>query len=1187
MPVERRLILYRSNRLEALLDCLAASLQDDPPPPLSSECVVVQSRGMATWLGQSLAQRFGIWAHPDFPHPRRFIERLLRAAAGEEAATATSFSRELLTLAILELLPQLLSRPEFAPLRRYLEGADDWKSLQLAERIAYVFDQYLVYRPEMVLAWEDRQAEPEDDDRWQALLWRQLAQRFGSPARLFHQAKGRLQQGDLAQPELLPARVFLFGITTLPPVYLDLLNEAAKLLPCHLLLFAPARDYWGDILSPKAANRLLLRHHPPAANADEQHGRDFEHLHLDTGHPLLASWGEVGREFQHIMEERAEYLQPAHGDCFVNPATVEVAGASILARLQRDILELQEPAPAAADQRNSAGDSPNPNNRLPEQAAGAVDHDHSIVIHACHSPLREVEVLQDQLLAMLDVEGYRPRDIVVMVPDIETYAPLIEAVFRRPTGDRRYIPFRLADRRVSREAPLLDALLNLLDLARGRLPLSQVLDFLAREPVRQGFGLDGRQLQRLEQWLEQLRVRWGIDEEHRRRHDQPPDRQNTWRFGLDRLILGYALPGEDRYLVAGILPFDDIEGQDAQLAGVLLQFSQALFSLVDEVREAKTMARWVELVRRAMAAFFAPEERAAAGEQWQRQSLRDALVALLQESERAGLERPLELAAFLRLLRARLDEAGMAAGFLEGGLTFCTMLPMRTIPFPVVCLLGMNDGDFPRQDNPAGFDLLAAAPRPGDRSRRRDDRYLFLESLLSARRRLYISYVGRSIKDNTELPPSPLVDELLDCLERMPEAVAESTADSEGTGEEERLADRRRRTRARFVVNHPLQPFSPRYFQPDQPLLFTYAAEYAPVPSTRPVGTGQGGPDSPRPKAAATAPAPGAPTLAELHRFFRNPSRWYAEHHLGLSLPPGEEARPDREPVFLERLDAYRLNRQLLQDPASVLAAVNAGEDDEAGRRLRHLLAARGELPLAGAAAPALAEAMAAVEPVAAFLATNPAGRPLPNLPLDLELGQHLYLRGELRDRAELGLLRWRPGRSKPVFLLLAWLDHLALCARAPADQDHQCLLVARGKGQDEGQADIRIFRAVAQEQAQSLLAQLLDLWRRGQEAPLPFFPACSHAWSDKIYQAKESDPAKLCRQARQAALQAYHGGDFHPGDGADPYVGLIFQEADPAGEWSEDDSSGPGGSDWEEFTAVAETVYLPMLRVLEKAGEK
>ena len=1160
---EPGLILYRSNRIEALLDCLTAELRAVPPSPLAAECIVVQSRGMATWLNQRLADSFGVWANPDFPRPRHFIERILRAVLGPDEAAGLSLgrSRELLTLAIFDLLPDLLTREEFAPLHRYLYGADDWKTLQLAERIAYVFDQYAVYRPEMVMAWEDAAdparpagegvgagpaGRPTGENRWQPLLWRQLSARLGSPVRPLRAAWERLRAGTAAAPELLPGRIFLFAFTTLPPLYLSLLNQAARLVPSHLLLFSPARGYWADIYSPQAVNRLLLRYEREQVRPED--------LHLAGGHPLLASLGTVGREFQDLLEEHAAYRQPPGGECFVSPpGTAE----SLLARLQADILELRQPA----------GETPAADCREEEDPAGAVEPQAApaIVIHSCHSPLREVEILQDQVLALLDRGECRPRDIVVMVPDIETYAPLIEAVFSRPAGDRRQIPFRIADRRLSREAPLLDALLALFELARGRLPASQVLDFLAREPVRRGLNLGADQASRIAQWVSHCQIRWGIDEEHRRSHGQPPDRQNTWRFGLDRLILGYAMPGRDQRLFADLHPYDDIEGQDGQVAGILLGFCEAIFTLATEIKTPRLPAQWAELVQRTLAAFFAAEPQAGPGEDWQRQTLREALAALVRDSDQVRVERPLELPAFLRLLRGRLDEAGAAAGFLEGGLTFCTMLPMRTIPFAVVCLLGMNDGAYPRQENPAGFDLLAADPRPGDRSRRQDDRYLFLESLLAARRRLYISYVGRSIKDNSVLPPSVLVDELLDCLAAM-------------TGQEDTAPDlspeQGQLARRRYVVEHPLQPFSPRYFVDPAGPLFTYAEEYAPslaaaiAAQPRPAGPGE-----PVAEPAAVDLGTG-PDLAELHRFFRNPAAWYARRRLGLVMPQPEEVPPDREPVFIAGLDKHRIAMKLLQNPGDLRAP-----------GVERLLRARGELPLAGSAQPALAEIIAEVEPVAAFLATAPTGKALPPLSLDLDLGGGLRLGGELQDRAEFGLLRFTASRCPPHFFLNAWLDHLALCAQGPADQDRQCLMVGRGA---DGPAEIRIFRELEREEALVRLRELVELWLRGSREPLPPFRESSHAFVQKMLFGRAADLADREDQARQAALLAYHGGGYNrwpPPDGTDPYVQALFHPAEPEGDWYQKASVGPGGVTWEDFTAVACRVYEPLLQALEKAA--
>ncbi len=1237
--VERRLILYRSNRIEALLDCLAEELGRAPAHPLAPETIVVQSRGMATWLGLRLAERFGIWANPDFPHPRHFIERLLKAALGEEQPLSP-FNRDPLTLALLQILSRLPTTGEFAPLNHYLDGADDWKLLQLAERIADLFDQYAVYRPEMVLAWEQgggfygEGAHGGSSDGkgvagrnttgalWQPILWRQLVRQLGSPLKPLREALERLRLQRLAASELLPERLSLFGITTLPPLYLTLFNELARLIPVHLLLFSPAQDYWADIFAPAAMEKMLL----------SRNGEEEEALHLSGGHPLLASLGTVGREFQDILEEQAEYQSAPDGERF--PVATNAEAPSLLARLQDDILLLQPP-----------------------QARPLAAADHSIVIHSCHSPLREVEVLQDQLLALLESGEFSSHQIVVMVPEIETYAPLIEAVFNRPRGDRRRIPYRVADRPLSREAALIDTLFRLFELARGRLPLSKVLDFLASGPVRQSLGADRQQLRRIEQWLRQCRVCWGIDAEHRRQHEQPADYLNTWRFGLDRLLLGYAMPtpdfsdpGAGEQLFAGLLPHGDIEGQDSATAGLLLAFCAKLFKLSALIRTPKTLAQWAEVVVRALEDFLGPGPGFGSGsgpgnsaDDWQRQEVRDALAALVGEGEQAALTRPLELPAFLRLLRSRLDEAGNTPGFLDGGLTFCTMLPLRTIPFPVVCLLGMNDGAFPRRDQPSGFDLLAAEPRPGDRSRRRDDRFLFLESLLAARHRLYISYVGRSIRDNRLLPPSVLVDELLDCLAEMIEpevtvqqhrrlrrsaqltdngyaalgCLSQSAALLNGYSPLDRRlsvpvnaeegsdpARHRRDTAAALTVEHPLQPFSPRYFQGDSGPLFSYAAEYLPAaapaavqpaaqttvsvaaPPAPPTAAGQL--DSAEPVAACAPLAASAPasarniTLADLQRFFRNPAAWYARRRLGVRLPEREEELVDREPLYLEGLERYRIGRLFLRhlQRASIRQPAPKAEQIPAlapAGSFYQLLRAAGVLPPGGAAEPALAEIIAELQPVATFLATSPAGPPLPPLTLDLPLAADLRLGGELGERARFGLLRATPAKSSGHFFLAAWLEHLALCAQAPTDQDTQTIMVGRG---DHNQADIRIFRPLEQAKALAWLQELALLLRTGEEQPLPLFKQSSLEFALKIGANGQAPDESLRAKAQEAARQSFHGSGYSrrglPPDLGDPYVELLF--SDCARPEFEGGLALPPG-----FAEVACQVYHPLLQNLEQ----
>lgn len=1104
--------LYRSNRLERLAEVLAELCREPPASPFSRECVVVQSKGMAAWLSMRLADHFGVWANPDFPRPRQFVQRLLVATLGERAELIADWNRDRLSLAILEALPPLLDRPEFAPIARYFAvGSDDFKWLQLAGRIAQVFDQYAVFRPEMVLDWEEGGGGSLDgEDCWQPLLWRALANRLVSPATLYREAYRDLQAGRLREPSVLPERLFLFGITTLPPIYLSLLAELANQLPVHLLLFTPAEDYWGETASAAAVGHLLRRDGGALAPDD---------LHLAEGHPLLASLGALGRDFQVLLEERLAGVMADYPLFVAHPGP-----QCLLHRLQNDILHLRH----RRHQAQEAENAPWP--------LGATDD--SLVIHSCHSPLREVEVLQDQLLAMIARDGLAPREIAVMVPDIETYAPLIEAVFGREASDPRFLPYRIADRTLGREAPLIEAFFTLLTLLAGRLTAPQLLDFLAAIPVRERFAIRAEELLAIERWTVEAGIRWGIDEEDRARHGQPPVRQNTWGFGLDRLLLGYALPTGEEACWHGVLPYDPVEGQDAELLGRFFTYCETIFAWARRSETPMTVAAWQGVVAELLAAVF----RNGAEEGWQLRTILAAASALAEDGARVGCAATLTLPAYARLLKGRLEGEERDHGFLQGGITFCAMLPMRTIPFAVICLLGLSDGVFPRLQHAVSFDLVARNPLRGDRSRRNDDRYLFLEALLAARCRVYLSYVGRSSRDNAELAPSVVVDELLDSLAESCVLAGEEPA--------ERAAERRARLVRRLVVPHPLQPFSPSYFDGREPQLVSYAPDYhaaaraACLPAAVPAPFAANLPPAPSPAAATT--------LAELRHFFRNPARFFCRERLDLLLHENEEKVPDREPLTLNALERHEFGGLLLGLP-----------DEGALPELASRLQAKGVLPPGSGGEALLHGIWRQIAPLRAARhrqvgAAAPAIRAI-----DLDLGTDLSLTGELDHSYPWGLLRARPGRLTAAFLLSCWLDHLAACAMAPG-QAIATVLIGRGEREEVAMGN---YRPVAE--AASLLGGLVALRRKGEGRPLPFFPATAHLYASELAGGKGEDGA---RRAAWNLFRRPAFGSTAPPEGDDPYVRKVF------GREPLSDRAVAA-----EFATLAAEVFGPLLAHLEK----
>ena len=763
--------IFTGNRLEILADRLAEVVSRPLATALEPETVIVQSRGMERWVSMALARRNGICANMAFPFPNAFLDDLFRRIL-PDLPDPSPFDPEILTFRIMKRLPAFLERPAFADLKRYL--VDDTKGVklyQLAVRVADLFDQYLVFRPEMIFQWEAGQGDDGPDNLWQAELWRDLShgKEKVHRARLHRNLLLRLDTLPVAAVGL-PSRISVFGISYLPPFHLQALAGLARISPVYLFLLNPCREYWADILSRRAMHRLTRKIARGTVDADA--------LHMEQGHPLLASLGGLGKEFLVSISATEAHIE----DCFV-----PVDEHSLLSSLQADIFYLRDHSDSRPADRVAIGD------------AGPTAADASIQIHACHGPLREIEVLHDRLLALFEEHpDLRPRDVIVMAPDIVAYTPYIRAVFDTQTDAGQTIPYSIADQGAGSNKGVLRSFLSLLDLKGSRFEATRVLGLLELPGIKERFDLTAADLTTIARWVRDVNIRWGRDAAGRMRIGLPGLAENTWQAGIDRLLLGYAMPGSDRRMFDGILPYDHIEGSEALVLGRFIAFLQHLFEWSERLEQSMPPADWRDVFIELLERFIAVDEDA----EQEVQQLRRSLENFGCLEERAGFAVPLELEVVRTHLENTLERTHAGGGFISGGVTFCAMLPMRSIPFEVVCLIGMNTAAFPRESTPLGFDLMARFPRPGDRSRRRDDKYLFLEALVSAARVFYISYVGQSVQDNSDIPPSVIVSELIDTIEGSYGIPAVD-----------------------LVVRHPLQAYSPRYFDDSDPALFSYSFE--------------------------------------------------------------------------------------------------------------------------------------------------------------------------------------------------------------------------------------------------------------------------------------------------------------------------------------------------------------------------
>lgn len=1109
--------VHRSNRTEQLVEILCDVVREPLASPFAKECIVVQGRGMERWLSMQLAQRLGVWANPEFPFPRTLIERAFAAVSGEKEDVGARYQPETLLWAIAALLPGFLSHDAFAPIRSYLgddaAGPSMVRLLQLAERIAGTFDQYVVYRPDMLRAWE---ADGDAHD-WQPVLWRALVAHLGDG----HLAarEQRFLAGIAGREALddFPERISLFGLSTLPPLYVRVLFALSRVAKVHLFLLSPSSEYWAEIRSKREQLRAVARATRPGHEPTE------DDLHLEEGNPLLASLGRLGRDFQFVLEEGGDY-ETGDDDLFAEPTA-----GTLLGTLQADILHLRE-------RRHDVGGR---TDRVPALPLAADDR--TIAVHSCHSPMREVEVLHDQLSRLFEeIPGLHPRDVVVMTPAIDTYAPLVEAVFGE-TESRPTLPYRVADRGVRSTDEIVDAFSCLLDVVDGRMTATDVLDLLRIEAVRRRFGIEATDVELVRHWVDRAGIRWGIDERHRAELGQPELREYTWRFGLDRLLLGYAMPAEGCELFRGTSPYDDVEGSSAGLLGRLAELCATLFRFHDELRTPRPLARWRDAFGDLLDDMVASDDATAD----QHNDVKKALTRVVDRAAAAGFDTDLSLDAVRPLVLEELTRAPTARGFLSGGITFCEMVPMRAIPFRVVCLLGMNGDAFPRVRRPLGFDLVAQRPRRGDRSSREDDRYLFLEALLSARDRLLITCVGQSIRDNTEQPPSVVVSELLDAL-------GESfVVPDDGPGappREGELASEhaQRRIRERVVVRHPLQPFSTRYFTGDA-TLFSYATSYYKGAESL-IGRRK-----PAPAFAETAlaePENDAPTvdLADLAQFLQGPAKYFLQQRLLVSL--GSEAEPveNREPLQLDQLASWAVGDEILKHQS-------AGRGP---REVFEAIRAAGKLPLGSPGELSYDDLLPEVRAILARANLLRAGRPLPPLEIEQRL-RGFCLTGLLEDLfEEHGQVRVqfsRLGRPKEI---TSWVNHLALQCFAPAGHPRSALLVGR---QPKDGREIEVsFRTV--EDPEALLGDLIALLRLGATIPVPFFPGTSRVYVEALRKTGSLD--KALEGARTA-----HTPERTWGEGFDAYNALAFSGRDPF----EGDPAAPGS-----FHDVALRVYGPML---------
>lgn len=886
---------------------------------------MVQSRGMEQWLRHFIASRKGIEANTLFPFPRNFLD-LISSLVDEEYSPGKKISRQELSWFLFLNLEDFLKEIKQEELARYASrGAE--QRFQLSRDLADMYDQYLIYRFYMLDDWTK-----DNQSKWQGQLWSLMQKKFNEKKR-FHQLDQRKKIINALNNEhkvniikrKLPAEINIFGISALPLFYLDTFYKLSRHIPLHFYLLNPSEKDWSDIFSSKGISYMTIMH--------EEEDLNEEDLHLFSGNDLLASLGQQGREYFSLLlhfQESSDNRNQGEENYF------EDKRGTILSRVKNDILTMIN---RGSTEQNSSKDDTiilSDNESL---------QDDSIEIHVHYSPLREIQYIYHYILAQIEKHNYNPEDFLILIPNLEKYRPYILSSFEHTENDLPSLPWFIADKRPAMEQSLIKAFFSVFDVSASRFALNEIFDFFSQEAVLNSFNINLIELKRLFELFRNNNIRWGLNDRHcasfygqKEEERQDPERNYcTWEKGIGRIILSAAV---DKTQWTNVFPAshpDEIlphleESQPAMktLSSFLIAFD-ALQQIQIHLQEIKTLEEWMDIIENFINYFFPFEE----NEKYKHElKMLNNLIAnmrgwhkawyLSDHSEDRGNDREkVSLVTVIRFLKEQfVDERGNYP-FYQGKITFAELLPMRTIPAKIIILAGLNEGEFPRQDKKNPFSLMRNRRKPGDRSLRDEDRYLFLESLVSAQEKILLSYTGRDPRDGSELPPSPVVAEIQDYLQRAFKVATNSDQKS--------ILDF-------IVVHHPLHRHHYSYFSSN--LQSRYLPNYSTTDyfAGKLVFAGQhpekneiktinlkdqmaklkiGGREKEKDGLnKSDLKFDSEIQLTDIYRFFFNPCRYYTENTVGseLAIYSDNSFIEREEDLFSDNLRNYQLRQEILSN---------------------------------------------------------------------------------------------------------------------------------------------------------------------------------------------------------------------------------------------------------------------------------
>ena len=1112
--------IFKSNKMENLMDALVSVLGDVPDNPMMPEWIGIQSRGMKKWISMHMAQNLGVCANMHFLFPRQMIDQILTSfkPLEDQQDQHESLNEDFLFWTVMKLIHENRSQKELSSVENYIKEDETGKKLyQLSMKIAKVFDDYQVYRSHMLIDWQNRQSHEIFKDpvaQWQAGLWSQIVSE-SSQNHLAFKAHLFLEKfsSENINMDNISSQISLFGISAIPELFLQVFEKMSEIMDINIFLLAPSNQFFFDIRSARQIGRMAVK---------EEAGIDPELLYYEMTNPLLSSLGASGKEF-HSCLEAFNYHEP-FDDLFQDPINGSGESNTMLMHLQSDILNL-----VWRKQRHE--DAP----------VTIAASDTSVCIHACHSPMREAQVLKDLLLNEFEKDPeLSPHDIIVMMPDIEAYAPFIESVFTLETP----LSFSISDRRKRSESEPLDAFLKILALRDARLEQKQVLDLLLSESIAKKFNISFDEIYYIEKMAEDAKILWARDADHRENLGLPAFEENTWQFGLQRLFMGMAMPENHEALVQDILPCQSFEGLDLEVLGKFAAFCHTLFSCLENLAGQKTIEKWCEALKKVFVSLM--DRNFKNGEDLT--FLTQTIDQLKENAQKAGFSDAVSFEVINSHIEHKLDQNISQGNFLAGNITFCNIMPMRSIPFKIVVLMGMDEKSFPRQAFSPGFNLIKKYPKPGDKIERDEDRYLFLETLLSARSKLICTYTGMSIQDNSKIPCAGVVSELMDTMDQ-------SFVFQKGY---------------EYHFPHPLHPFNEKYFNQNNEF-FSFSKDNCNIAKAlSPIRSEKdrsetlmfvqdlAGRESKEPQSSIT--------LDEMIRFFRNPVQGYMKEGLNIKLPDMEAQTHDREVFSISGLDQYTLGSFLVEKKSDSLE-----EKD-----FYPIIKAMGSLPFGEKGRFEYEKMANTAGPVINAARTIAAKKQLPSFTREINIGG-LVVSANFSDIREDGAYFVSFGKLNGARLLSGWIRHLFLNICAPSEYPRQTILIGRDP---KGKKPVLTCSFPGLKSgALKYFKELIQFYEKGTEHPFYFFSETSWQFVQALlkenFEPDLSEPDRdLVFKAMNKSRASWYGGDYQTGEKENRYVSICVENNDPFKSVDTLLSTG--------FVQNAIIVYQPLLKNLK-----